>query len=143
MTPLLIAGVALVAAYAAFVLARLGVHQRLPLVLGPISLERIPDRAARKHGDRPLFSCDRPPEWSVPALQARYPDATCWSARRIRETAGFLATLLQRVGVRRGDRVAILKRNHLDVHLLTAGVVRSGGIACPINGGFAADKLPY
>lgn len=127
--------------YIAFVLIRLGVHQRLPLILRRLSLETIPDRAAKRYGDRPLFTCDRSPEWSVPALRGRYPDGTRWSALRIRETTAFLAAVLHGLGVRRGDRVAILKRNHLDVHLFTAGVVRSGGIACPINGGFAADKL--
>jgi acyl-coenzyme A synthetase/AMP-(fatty) acid ligase len=132
------------AGYVVFALVRLGVLQRLPLVLGPISLERIPDRAARKYGDRPLFSCDRPPEWSVLALKVRYPDGTQWSALRIRDTAGYLAAFLRNTGVQRGDRVAILKRNHFDIHLLTAGVVRCGGIACPMNGCFAADKLsPY
>lgn len=41
---------ALIAGYLLFVLARLGLHQRLPLALGPISLDTIPDRAAATHG---------------------------------------------------------------------------------------------
>ena len=60
-------------------------------------------------------------------------------------TAGYLAGMLrERVGVRVGERVAILKQNHFDVHLLIAGIVRAGGIACPLNAHFeAANVGPY
>jgi long-chain acyl-CoA synthetase len=132
-------------AYVVFVAWRLGLHQRLPLALRPISLERIPDRAAQRHGDKPLFTCDCPVSWRVPALAGRYPDDTTWSASRVLVTAGYLASMLrERLGVRVGERVAILKQNHFDVHLLIAGIVRAGGIACPLNGHFeAANVGPY
>lgn len=136
---------AVVLAYAAFVAWRLGVHQRLPLAFKAISLERIPDRAARRYGDNPLFTCDCPVSWRVPALTERYPDDTSWSAARIRATAGYLATMLREgFAVRVGERVAILKQNHFDVHLLIAGIVRAGGVACPLNGHFeGANVGPY
>ena len=132
-------------AYLLLVALRLGLHQRLPLALATISLERIPDRAARLYGERPLFTCDRPVSWRVPALIGRYPDDSLWSAARIRSTAGYLATMFREsLAIGAGERVAILKQNHFDVHLLIAGVVRAGGIACPINGHFAAaDVGPY
>jgi long-chain acyl-CoA synthetase len=128
--------------YGLWVGVRLGVHQRLPLVLDRISLDRIPDRAARRHGDRPLFTTDEPCRWTVPAIRHRYPDPTAWSALRIRETAGYVAGVLRRrCGVGYPDRVALLKRNHLDIHVLLAGIVRAGGIACPINDRFDAGRL--
>lgn len=133
---LLIAAGAL-GAYPLFLLLRLGIHQRLPLVLTPISIDTIADRAARSHGDRPLFTTDAPVAWRVPQLHSRFPDTRLWSAQRIRETADYLATALRRsVGMAEGDRVAILKRNHLDIHVLATGVIRAGGVACPINDGF-------
>ena len=132
------------AGYFVFVAMRVGLHQRLPLAVGPMSLERIPDRAAAMHGERALFTCDNAPEWSVSALDERYPSGTEWSAVRIQRTAGYLATLFHTLGVQKGDRVAILKRNHFDMHLLTLGVVRCGGVSCPMNGGFDAQKVqPY
>jgi acyl-coenzyme A synthetase/AMP-(fatty) acid ligase len=133
------------ALYAGFVIWRLGVHQRLPLILSPISLEAIPDRAARRHGERPLFSCDTPVAWSVPQHAERYPDAARWSAVRIRDTAALLAgALAGELDVGRGERIAIVKANHFDIHLLIAGCVRAGAIACPLNGRFAARHLqPY
>jgi acyl-coenzyme A synthetase/AMP-(fatty) acid ligase len=132
-------------AYVVFVAWRLGLHQRLPLALQSISLERIPDRAARRYGDKPLFTCDGPVSWRVPALAGRYPDDTIWSASRVLVTAGYLAAMLrERLGVRAGERVAILKQNHFDVHLLITGIVRAGGIACPLNGHFEAGNVgPY
>ena len=135
----------LAAAYLAFVAVRIGLHQRSVLALGPISLDTIPDRAAGMYGNRPLFTCDVPVCWEVPALAERYVHPTDWTARRILDTADFVAAmLLQVVGVRRGDRVAIFKENHFDIHLLHLSVVRAGGIACPINGKFAAEHLePY
>jgi long-chain acyl-CoA synthetase len=132
----------LVFAYLAFVAIRLGLHQRLPLALSRISLERIPDRAATKYGEAVLFTSDQPCTWEVPALRGRYTNPREWSATRIRSTSGYLATLFQdRLDVSRGDRIAVLKENHLDIHVLIAGIVRAGGIACPINGRFAAAKL--
>jgi acyl-coenzyme A synthetase/AMP-(fatty) acid ligase len=40
--------------------------------------------------------------------------------------------------------VAIFKENHFDIHLLHVSVVRAGGIACTVNGKFAAEHVePY
>jgi long-chain acyl-CoA synthetase len=142
---LLLVGLVLLAAYLAFVAVRIGLHQRIVLALGSISLDSIPDRAARMYGNRPLFTCDVPVRWQVPALAERYPDATDWNACRIVDTAAFVAAMLtQVVHVKRGDRVAIFKENHFDIHLLHLSVVRAGGIACTLNGKFASEHLePY
>ena len=139
---LIIGGVA--AAYLLFAAFSVGLPERLWLALLPISLERIPDRAARRHGDRVLFTTDEPCAWSVPRLAGPPADPRQWSASRIRATAGYLATLLrERFDLRHGERVAILKENHLDLHLLQLGIVRAGGVACPMNGAFAASKVEH
>jgi 3-aminoavenalumate diazotase len=132
-------------AYLLFVCASIGLHERLWLAFGPISLEKIPDAAARKHGDRVLFTSGEPCAWVVPQLAQPSADPSAWSAVRIRSTAGYVAGLLrQRFDMRRDERVAILKQNHLDMHLLMLGIVRGGGIACPMNGNFeAANVEPY
>ena len=133
---------ALILAYGGFLVWRLGIHQRLPLAFGPISLESIPDRAARRHGERLLYTCDRPVGWRVPALSERFSDDASWTAVRIGATAGYLATMLRECfDVQRGERVAILKENHFDIHLLIAGIVRGGAIAVPLNGGFEGEGV--
>lgn len=141
----LTASLLLVAGYGLFLVGRLGILERLPLALGPISLDRIPQRSTRKHGDRVLFTTDRPCRWDVPALKGRYPDPKAWSALRIDRTAGYVAAVLSdRCGVRYPDRVAIMKENHLDMHVLMAAVVRAGGVACPLNDRFESDDVgPY
>jgi long-chain acyl-CoA synthetase len=132
-------------AYLLFVCASIGLHERLWLAFGPISLEKIPDAAARKHGDRVLFTSDEPCAWVVPQRAQPSADSSAWSAVRIRSTAGYVAGLLrQRFDMRRDERVAILKQNHLDMHLLMLGIIRGGGTACPMNGNFAAANVePY
>jgi acyl-coenzyme A synthetase/AMP-(fatty) acid ligase len=147
----LLAVLVLIVAYVAWVCVSIGLPRRLRLALGPMSLERVADRAARAHGDRVLFSSDTPARWGVPRLGASggaddgpAPRPDAWSARDIRDTAGYVAAVLRSLGLRHGDRVAILKQNHFDIHLLHLGVVRAGGVACPMNGAFAASKVaPY
>jgi len=132
----------LAAGYAVFVAVTLGLHDRLPLAFRGISIEAIPDRAARYYGKRILFTSDKPCAWEIPIFRERYPDAKSWSAERIKQAAGILATMLRdRLGMQSRDRVAILKQNHIDIHIFAAGVVRAGGIACPINGKFPAADL--
>ena len=139
---LLTASLLIVAGYGFFLVGRLGILERLPLALGPISLDRIPLRAARRHGERILFTTDRPCRWDVPALKGRYPDPKAWSALRIDRTAGFVAAVLKdRCAVRYPDRVAIMKENHLDMHVLMTAVVRAGGVACPLNDRFEPEKV--
>jgi long-chain acyl-CoA synthetase len=140
-----VALVLLLLVYAFFVCASIGLPERLWLAFGPLSLEKIPDQAARKYGDRPLFTTDEPCAWVVPRLAPASTDPKAWSAVRIRSTAGYVAALLrERFDLRRDERVAILKQNHLDMHLLMLGIIRGGGIACPMNGNFAASKVePY
>ena len=118
-----------------FIAIRIGLHQRLPLALSPISLELIPDRAANKYGDKPLFTIDRPCLWEVPAHGHSYKDPLVWSAKRIKSTAGILAYLFKhQFRLEYGERVAIFKQNHFDIHLFMLSIIRAGGIACPING---------
>ena len=95
MIPLL-AGLAVIAAYLTFVAVRVGLHQRTVLVLGPISLDTIPDRAARMYGNKPLFTCDTPVRWDVPALTGQYRNTTEWSAYRIASTTAYLSRQVSR-----------------------------------------------
>lgn len=47
----------------------------------------------------------------------------------------------ERFAVGRGERVAVLKQNHFDIHVFVVSIVRAGGVACPINGKFASADL--
>lgn len=133
----------IVISYILFIGIKLGFHERLPLAFAPLSLDRIPDRAAKKYGDRLLFTCDRPCTWTVYHLNHRYPYPLEWSANRVKDTIDHLSTLL-RIHFKEGERVAVCKQNHFDYHLFIQAIIRGGGIACPINDKFAAwDMEPY
>lgn len=55
----------------------------------------------------------------------------------VRETAGWLAA----AGVARGDRVAIVKRNHWDFVLLCCAVARLGAVPAPLSAHLGPDAL--
>jgi long-chain acyl-CoA synthetase len=136
---------AVLVVYLFWVMAKLGFIQRIPLALGKISLEQIPVRAAKMYGDKKVVSTDLPTIWCVPQIAAKNSDPYTWSANRINDTCGYVASLLRdEFGVERGDRIAILKTNQFDYHVLTASAVRAGGIGCPLHADFIADKVkPY
>jgi acyl-CoA synthetase (AMP-forming)/AMP-acid ligase II len=119
--------------------------ERIPLAFSKISIEAIPDRAAKKYGDAILFRSDKPCRWDIPALRHLYADNLQWSAKRIKIVAGYLARMLgDYFQLQKNERVAILKQNHFDIHIFITAIVRAGGIACPINGKFESENIePY
>lgn len=131
--------------YVIFVGYRHSVMHRLILALGPMSLDSIPDRAARRYRQRILFTSDTPSALTVARGDGTRTSASEWSAQDIlliveRIGNGFADVL----SVRPTDRVAILKSNHFDIHLIHMAIVRAGGIACPMNPDFVAEKAgPY
>lgn len=134
---------ALLVLYLAFVAYKLGLLERIALALQPVSLDTIMDRAARYYGNRVLFTTDQAPGWRIASLDVKYPHPLQWSALRLKETADLVGTVLRR-HVLRGARIAILKQNHLDIHVFIQAAVRADYIACPINGKFAAHHVaPY
>jgi long-chain acyl-CoA synthetase len=135
----------LITIYILIVIVKLGLHQRIPLALGKISIETIPVRAAKKYGDQILFTSDKPCNWNIPILESKYPSILSWSAKRIKIVSGYLAKMLQEYfQLQKNERVAILKQNHFDIHLFTLSIVRGGGIACPVNGKFESVNVePY
>ena len=67
MTFLLVLGLSILI-YLIFVIFRIGLHKRVALVLSKISLEEVQYRAAKKYGERNLFTCDVPAKWEIPEL---------------------------------------------------------------------------
>jgi hypothetical protein len=82
---LVVAG--LVLGYALFVAVRTGLHRRLPLALGRISLEAIPDRAARMHGWRRRLLIATP-VWRSYGWKKRWPTSAASHAEIVRRFVG-------------------------------------------------------
>lgn len=128
--------------FLSFITYKTGLFSRMILALGNTSLENIPYKAANKYGDKILFTCDVPSKWDIASLKEKYPDPLAWSANRLKTTTGLIGTMLQtKLGVGFGDRVAICKENHLDIHIMIMAITRAGAIACPIHGDFASKNI--
>ncbi|MDP9244755.1 MAG: AMP-binding protein, partial [Chloroflexota bacterium] len=59
-----------------------------------------------------------------------------------RSVAGFAAGL-QELGVRRGDRVAVVLRNSVEAAIAIYGTMRAGAAFVPLNPTAKAEKLGY
>ena len=134
----------LFAIYIAWLCLKLGFHQRLPLIFRRFSFEQIPVILASKYGDRIIVTTDDPVRWAVPQM-FESADSCSWTANKFNDSIGYVSGLLKsQLAIAHADRVAVLKKNHFDYHVLNAAVVRAGGIACPLHEDFIADKLnPY
>jgi acyl-coenzyme A synthetase/AMP-(fatty) acid ligase len=73
-----------------------------------------------------LVHLDRP-------LDAFPDDGTTLTYAQLAERGRRLAAGLHAAGVRRGSRVAIVKRNHLDIYLLTYAAMRLGAVPALIS----------
>ncbi len=65
------------------------------------------------------------------------------SYAQLSRAADLLGAALQRRGVRKGDRVAILLENSIEVAAALYGILRIGGVFMVINPQTKADKLAY
>jgi crotonobetaine/carnitine-CoA ligase len=82
---------------------------------------------AQRDPDRPFVFCDE----------------TTWTWRTFEREVGKTAALLTGLGVRKGDRVAVMGRNS-DSHLsVLFAVARMGAIMVPINPEFGSEETRY
>jgi acyl-coenzyme A synthetase/AMP-(fatty) acid ligase len=97
----------------------------------PHDMGTLFDECART---RTTVRLDRPFD-IAPAGGVTYPVARL--AELVRDAAGWL----YEAGVRPGDRVAIVKRNHWDYDLLACAAVRVGAVAAKLSGHLPDDTL--
>ncbi|MHA4811664.1 class I adenylate-forming enzyme family protein [Flavitalea flava] len=107
---------------------------RLRVILdGTVTAANIIDKAAAAHPDRKLLFSDLP----LPAPLNESPPTLLV----IRDFIIHAGKCLDLAGMKRYDRVAIYKSNSPDYCLYTLAIIRSGGIAVPINAGMPEEKL--
>jgi hypothetical protein len=97
----------------------------------PLRITRLIDHAAREHGTREIVSRYASGEM----------ERSNWAG--IARDARRLANALERLGIKRGDRVATLAMNH-GRHLVSwYGVIGMGGILHTVNPRLFDDQLAY
>src|SRR5580692_9510641 len=104
-------------------------RERLEAALGnawrPMSLSGRFDSLAAGYGDRPYVMTD--------AGSYSYRDLQEWSRR--------LARGLYEIGVRPGERVALVVDNRPEFAAVKLAVARLGAVAVPVNFSYRADEL--
>lgn len=98
-----------------------------------LTVANLPDRAAAAHDDSPAFHLDEPLPYDDALGRAVTPRAFVGFCNRLGRA------LTDGCGMRRHDRVAVMKANHADYYLLDQATIRAGGIAVPVNGAMAPD----
>lgn len=106
---------------------------RLRMILDRgLTVANLVDKAAAAHDDTPLFLLDAPVPYADLGDRVE--------PKRLQRFADRMAHLLtSRCGMRRYDRVAIIKANGGDIVLLGMAIIRAGGITVPINGGMSPE----
>ena len=105
---------------------RLGTQQDFPL-----NVMRLVDHAEREHGDREVVSA-----WADGSMTR-----TNWA--EIAAKSRRLARALEKLGVKKGDRVATLAMNH-ERHLIAwYGTIGMGGVLHTINPRLFPEQLGY
>ena len=92
------------------------------------------DRLAEVYGDRTLFLLDRP-------LSASYFTGDVLSFREVNRLVRRAASMLQKLGVKRGDRVALATLNRIELAFVEFGAQRIGAIPVPLNFMLTSDEL--
>ncbi|SFP28175.1 fatty-acyl-CoA synthase [Amycolatopsis arida] len=93
----------------------------------PMALHERVDAVRAEHPDRPLVITDE--------ITLRYRDVVDWSVR--------LADGLWALGVRPGDRVAMVMANHPEFVPLKVAISRAGAVAVPLNFLYRSAELGY
>ncbi len=96
----------------------------------PLRVMRILDHAEREHGTREIVS-----------LHAGIKTRSNWAG--IARDARRLARALERLGVKRGDRIGTLAMNHISHLVAWYGAIGVGGVLHTINTRLFDDQLVY
>ncbi|AUH43248.1 class I adenylate-forming enzyme family protein [Streptomyces sp. CMB-StM0423] len=81
------------------------------------------------------------PEWHLDIPFSIAPDTRTHDATSLANLVADMSGRLKAAGLRRGDRVALVKNNHLDTIVLAAAVARIGALPAMITSTFDSETL--
>lgn len=103
-----------------------------------ITMANHPDLMARVYGEKSGFMWERPLPYSIYPPDTRRVDFAEWAVLVHR-----LANVLKALGVERGERVAIIPGNGIEVVALIMATIKVGGIAVPMNYMLRANEVKH
>ena len=104
-----------------------------------VTMAEHPDLLARVYGERSGFMVEEPLPYSMFPPGTAYVDFNEWN----RFTHRIANVLHDRLGVRRGDRVAIVPMNGVEVPAAIMAVMKLGAIAVPMNYMLRGNEIKY
>jgi long-chain acyl-CoA synthetase len=100
-----------------------------------VPLDRLLSDAAAKHPEYPAIVFGA-------SVGARVMDSAM-SYQKLEDAVNRFAAMLQRLGVKKGDRVAIITPNCPQFVIAYYGILRAGGVAAPCNFLYTANELEH
>jgi acyl-CoA synthetase (AMP-forming)/AMP-acid ligase II len=104
-----------------------------------VTMADHPDLLARVYGDRSGFIVEDPLPYSIFPPDTTYLTFKDWNAF----THRIANVLANKLGVRRGDRVAIIPMNGVEVPATIMAVMKIGAIAVPLNYMLRGNEIKY
>jgi len=121
-------------------IARCQMLEKMRMVLNRnVTMAEHPDLLARVYGERSGFMVEEPLPYSMFPPGTAYVDFNEWN----RFTHRIANVLHDRLGVRRGDRVAIVPMNGVEVPAAIMAVMKLGAIAVPMNYMLRGNEIKY
>ncbi|SEA40295.1 class I adenylate-forming enzyme family protein [Alkalimonas amylolytica] len=98
-----------------------------------LSVSSLLDVASELHGDKQIF---------FQLSECGATASTAFSAKSLKRQVNLYSNILKnKYQIKRYDRVGVLLSNSMEYHLWFMAIVRAGGIAVPMNGGFDKAEL--
>ncbi len=104
-----------------------------------LTVANLVDRAAAKYGDKPFVVFDQPLPYSNLDLDESATSSSFNEALRLTNAIAYV--LRNELGVKRGDRIAVVLTNVVEFGLLFTAAARIGAITVPFNYMLKAEEL--
>lgn len=107
--------------------------------MSKLTVANIVDRAARKFGDKPFVRTETKVRYENLGVD---PDKEVYSFKDSCKSSNVIAAALRdRLGVREGDRVAVVLTNGLELGLVFTSIARLGAVFVPFNYMLKAEEI--
>jgi long-chain acyl-CoA synthetase len=107
--------------------------------MSKLTVANIVDRAARKFGDKPFVRTENEVKYENIGLD---PDKDVYSFKdSLKATNVIAAAMRDKLGVREGDRVAVVLTNGLELGLVFTSLTRLGAVFVPFNYMLKAEEI--
>lgn len=107
--------------------------------MSKLTVANLVDRAARKFGDKPFARSEQEVRYENLGLD---PEKEVHSFKESLQACNIIAAVLRdKLGVRRGDRIAVVLTNTIELGLIFTALARLGAVFVPFNYMLKAEEI--